>query len=131
MDASGVLDAAASRAALAKLANDPDFSAKCEVLMDLRNITCSMSATDIYELACAMAWPNSALPTHRKIAILVDGRSEFDHASFLALCASNRGLLVAAFVDYDEAGQWLVATLPPDPKDAALQPDRKSVNSDH
>jgi hypothetical protein len=118
MDATGVLDAAASRIALAKLAADPDFSARCEVLMDLRDIKCAMSASDIYELAIAMAWPNAALPTNRKVAILVEGRSEFDHASFLALCATNRGLSVAAFEDYDTAGEWLVATLPTDPKDA-------------
>lgn len=34
----------------------------------------------------------------------------------MALCASNRGLSVAAFDDYDKAGMWLKATLPRDPK---------------
>lgn len=123
MDASGTLDADASRVALAKLAADPDFSAECEVLMDLRGIKCEMSASDIYSLAVAMAWPDPELRTCRKTAVLVEGRTEFDHASFLALCASNRGLNVAAFDDYDKAGGWLRATLPPDPKESAAKYD--------
>ena len=118
MDASGVLDKAASIAALSKLAADPNFSSKCEVLMDLRDIKCTLTASDIYGLAVTMAWPNPALPTHRKIAVLVQGSADFDHASFLALCATNRGLSLAAFDDYDKAGEWLVATLPPDPKES-------------
>ena len=118
MDASGLLDAGASKIALAKLAADPDFSSNCEVLMDLHNVKCALSPSDIYALAIAMAWPDPALPTNKKIAILVDGRMEFDHASFLALCASNRGMSIAAFDEYDKAGAWLRATLPPDPKDS-------------
>lgn len=119
MDASGVLDLHASVSALKRLAMDPGFDSRAEVLLDLRDIECRMSINHIYSLAEAMAWPDPALPTHRKIAILVDGKLEFDHAKFLAMCAENRGLTVAAFDDYDKASQWLNADLPPDPKDTS------------
>ncbi|MBK7470419.1 MAG: hypothetical protein IPO58_03865 [Betaproteobacteria bacterium] len=116
MDASGILDLQRSIIALENLAADPQFDAGSECLLDLRDIKCSMSAMDIFNLAEVMAWPNSALPTHRKIAILVEGHDEFDHAQFLALCAGNRGVNIAAFDDYDTAGEWLSAMLPEDPK---------------
>lgn len=119
LDASGVLDLPASKIALAKLAADPDFDARSEVLIDLRDIKCALSTNDIFDLADALAWPNPALPTHRKIAILVAGHTEFDHASFLEICAGNRGVVLAAFEDYDAAGEWLTATIPPDPKAVA------------
>jgi hypothetical protein len=119
MDATGTLDLSASRIALAKLANDPEFDARSEVLLDLRDVTCAMTMAEIFELAVAMAWPDPSLPTHRKIAVLVaGGLVEFDHAKFLALCASNRGLTIAAFDDYDKAGAWLSTTLPMDTKEA-------------
>ena len=117
MDAAGTLDLSASKAALKKLTEDPEFDAKSEILMDLRDIDCVMTIADIFELANAMAWPNPTLPTFKKVAVLVSGSVEFDHAKFLALCASNRGLRIAAFDDYDKAGDWLVATLPADPKE--------------
>ena len=118
LDASGRLDLAASRNALKDLASDPEFDAKTEVLLDLRDVDCDMSTVDIYDLATYMAWPNPVLPTQKKIAILVAGRTEFDHAKFLEMCVRNRGPRVAAFLDYDQADDWLNAELPEDPKTA-------------
>jgi hypothetical protein len=116
VDAKGVCDLPASKAALEKLAADPQFDSQTEVLLDLRDIECQMSTLDIYELAAFMAGPDPALPTRRKIAVLVDGRSEFDHASFLQMCTANSGIRLAAFDDYDAADDWLSADLPADPK---------------
>ena len=116
VDATGTLDLDASKALLRKLAADPRFDPNKEVLLDLRDIECHLSTLDIYELANFMAWPDPALPTRKKIAILVAGRVEFDHASFLQMCASGNGVRIAAFDDYDKADDWLKADLPPDPK---------------
>ena len=116
MTATGTLDFNASKAALKSLVADPGFDAHCEVLLDLRDIECAMSATDIFELAVHMSSPNPALPTYKKIAVLVAGHSAFDHAHFLEMCAGNRGLKLRAFEAYKNADEWLNADLPDDPK---------------
>jgi hypothetical protein len=117
VDASGLLDLPASKAMLKELASSEEFDGETEVLLDMRDIECHMSTQDIYELAAFMAWPDPALPTHRKIAVLVSGRTEFDHALFLQMCTANSGLRLGVFLDYDAASDWLGADLPPDPKE--------------
>jgi hypothetical protein len=130
MNAAGTLDLIASKAALKSLVADPDFDARCEVLLDLRDIDCAMSVTDIYELAVHMASPNPALPTSKKIAVLVAGHAAFDHAKFLEMCGGNRGLKIGAFVDYANADEWLNADLPADPKNSVPVLKPKPTNSD-
>jgi len=117
VDASGTLDLAASKAALRKLAADPQFDANKEVLLDLRDIDCRLSTLDIYELANFISAPDPAIPTRRKIAVLVSGSVEFDHALFLQMCTAGSGVRLAAFDDYDKADEWLSAELPADPKE--------------
>jgi len=117
MTASGTADLAASKAALKSLADDPDFLQDYEVLLDWRDIDCKMSVTDVFEIATFLANPKTKLPTHKKIAILVSGRHAFDHAKFLEICATNRGVALYAFEDYAKANEWLETTLPADPKD--------------
>lgn len=123
MTADGKLDLLASKTALKSLVAAPGFEASYEVLLDLRDINCSMSVTDIYELAAHMAYPDAALPTRRKIAVLIDSHSPhhlaFDHAKFLEIAAGNRGFQIRAFDDYDRADEWLNADLPADPKEPA------------
>jgi hypothetical protein len=116
VDAEGTLDLPASKGLLKKLAADPTFDAQTEVLLDLRDVNCRMSTLDVYEIASFLAWPDPALPTRKKIAVLVEGRAEFDHALFLEMCTANAGVRLAAFDDYDKANDWLNADLPPDPK---------------
>ena len=45
-----------------------------------------------------------------KLAILTSLGCEFDKVKFLELYASNRGFQVGAFVDFEEALYWLVAS---------------------
>lgn len=130
LTATGTLDLAASKAALHSLTADPGFDARSEVLLDLRDVECAMSVTDIYELAVHMASPNPALPTYTKIALLVAGHAAFDHARFLEMCAGNGGLKIGAFVDYAIADDWLNADLPDDPKDSDPLPKPNPANPD-
>ncbi len=124
MTADGTLDLAASKEALKSIVADPGFDSKCEVLLDLREIDCALTVNDIYHLAEHMAYPNPALPTVKKIAVLVDGPSAtnlaLNHAQFLEVCATNRGLNLHAFGAYSDADAWLNAKLPVDPKELAL-----------
>jgi hypothetical protein len=117
MTSSGTIDLAASKSALKKLAADPEFDKHYEILLDLRNSECEMSVTDVYEIAKDLAWPDPALPTCKKIAVLVSGERAFDHAKFLEVCSANRGVRVGAFEDYEKASEWLDTELPEDPKE--------------
>ena len=114
LTAEGQLDMAASKAALTTVAESSSHDVHAEVLLDLRESICTLSINDIYELASYMASSKTRLPTHEKIAVLVDGKLEFDHAKFLALCAGNRGISIRAFDDFDIASEWLKTTLPPE-----------------
>src|SRR5258706_16286312 len=95
VDAAGPLDLPGSKVALRKLAADPRFDPDMEVLIDLRDVACEMSTLDIYELARDLTSSDPALPTRRKIAVLVSGRSEFDHALFLQTSTATAGIPVA------------------------------------
>ena len=117
MTSSGTIDLVASKAALKSLAADPEFDRHYEVLLDLRDSECELSVLDIYEIATYLAWPDPALPTSKKIAVLVSGHRAFDHAKFLEVCSANRGVQVGAFEDYEKASEWLEADLPKDPKE--------------
>src|SRR5687768_14016699 len=103
MTSSGAVDLDASISALKSLADDPEFLRDYEVLLDWRDIECSMSVSDVFHIATYLANPGTKLPTHKKIAILVSGRLAFDHAQFLELCATNRGVELRAFEDYEKA----------------------------
>jgi hypothetical protein len=113
MDAHGTLDLAASIAALKLLAAAPGFEDSSEVLLDLRDVECEMSTTNIFELAEFMALASTGLAAGRRIAVLVGahrrGHLAFNKAQFLELCADNRGLNVRAFEDPERADEWLNA----------------------
>lgn len=83
-----------------------------------------MSIADVFEIATHLAWPDPALPTRKKIAVLVSGERAFDHAKFLEMCSTNRGIRVGAFEDYEKAGEWLDTDLPEDPKGTDPMPNR-------
>lgn len=124
MTSSGTVDLVASKAALKSLAADPEFEANYEILLDLRDSECDMSIADIFEIATYLAWPDPALPTHKKIALLVSGQRAFDHAKFFQMCSTNRGMQLRAFEDYEKASEWLEVDLPEDPKGTDAMPNR-------
>lgn len=114
LTSSGTIDLAASKAALKDLAADPEYAANYEILLDLRGSACNLSVSDVYEVATYLASPNPAISTSKKIAVLVAGHVAFDHAQFLQLCSTNRGMQVRAFEDYQKASEWLDVRLPDD-----------------
>jgi hypothetical protein len=124
MTSSGTIDLAASKATLGILAADPDYKANYELLLDLRDSECELSLSDVFEIATFMSRLDPALPSRKKIAVLVSGQAAFDHAQFLELCSRNRGIEVSAFEDYEKASEWLDADLPEDPKEADAMPER-------
>ena len=125
MTSSGTIDLAGTKSALKKLAADPEFDRHYEVLLDLRNSECEMTVMDVYEIAKDLAWPDPALPTRKKIAVLVSGQRAFDHAKFLEVCSANRGVQVGAFEDYEKASEWLDTELPEDPKETEQEGNKR------
>lgn len=123
LTARGTLDLAASKAALRSLVSAPDFGACSEVLLDLRDVECEMSASNIHELAKHMTWHIPTLYDDHRIAILVKphrpGKLAFNHPLFRELCSHSRGFNLCAFEDYDQAIDWLNVVLPLDAYETA------------
>lgn len=103
----GELDLNATKSALRELTSIPEYTELYELLIDLRGVDCNLSVTDIYDIASCLAWPDPALTTLKKIAVLVQPGEPFDHAEFLELCANNRGMQIKAFSENTAAVDWL------------------------
>ena len=81
-----------------------------EVVMDLRELTTNMTASDINELLSVLNHVGSW--STWKIAIVYRPKDDFDRAKFFELCAQNRGYQVGAFQDFEEAITLCVNLLP-------------------
>ena len=102
----GELDLAESEAVLAAIVRSGGNLEDFEILIDTRNATGVMSATDLWFLAERAARHREVF--RRKTAVLCP-LDRFDRARFFALCADNRGLNVQAFTSYEQAMEWLIA----------------------
>lgn len=100
-----------------RIINARDFvAAKPDGLLDLeesekilREAASTLSATDLWYLADRLVrYPKTFAG---RTAILCPSE-RFDHASFFALCAENKGIDMQAFTSYEEAMVWLNAGRP-------------------
>ena len=107
MTATGSFDLIGSKFALKSAALEPSFSAQKEILVDLRDIECTMSTFDVYELAQNLAFPNPALDTSKRIAVLIGGSGRFTHAQFEQLAKKTPN--IRAFEELKSADRWLHA----------------------
>jgi hypothetical protein len=107
LTANGTLDLDESKIMIDKLVSNPEYQSHYEILMDLRDTECELTIIEIYTLVSYMVWPDPALPTRRKIAVVVRSMQELDGAKFMELCANNRSLHIKAFSDLDESITWL------------------------
>ena len=104
----GELDYAESLKIIRKVATENKNSVQKNMLVDLRNVISVVTTSEIYELV-------SELSSHReqfskKIALLYGSNFDAEKIRFLEMCANNRGFLINAFTDYDEAVSWLTKT---------------------
>jgi len=75
-----------------------------DILVDTREAASALSATDLWFLADRLVrYPKTFAG---KTALLCP-TERFDHASFFALCAGNKGIDMQAFTSYEEAMKWL------------------------
>jgi len=110
--AKGTMNFRNAKKAMAEIATDPRYQETFEVLLDITQVENHLNLVDIFELASALERPNSILPTHRKIAIVVDNGKTLDQAEFLKLCAQNRGVNIQWFASMSAAEAWLDADIP-------------------
>lgn len=79
-----------------------------DLLIDFRRTTGRLSLVDITELIDVMIEHRDSFRS--KIAILTTPGVKFENAQFAALYADNRGFKVAAFTDFEETMNWLMAS---------------------
>jgi hypothetical protein len=77
-----------------------------EVLVDTRHVSGALAATDLWRLADKLVHYRHTFA--HKTAILCP-LEKFDHSTFFALCAENRGFNIRAFTSYEDAMEWLLS----------------------
>src|SRR5947207_15116561 len=77
-----------------------------EVLVDIREVSGRLSASDIWMLTEKLVRLRESFA--RRTAILCP-LERFDHARFFALCAENKGFNIQAFTSSEDAMEWLIA----------------------
>ncbi|HEU0179610.1 MAG TPA: hypothetical protein VFV58_35720 [Blastocatellia bacterium] len=77
-----------------------------DILIDARQKSGFLTLADIAELVEVMLEHRDSFRS--KLAILAIPGLGFDHAKFMELYANNRGFHVAAFMDFEEAMNWLM-----------------------
>jgi len=103
--ATGVLDFAASKQAILDIASQIKQPGEYEVLVDTRGAEVILSISDLYDLGVALAdHPSLRLS---KIGLLTP-KGAVDNAGFLETVASNRGVRIKAFTNFEQAITWLV-----------------------
>ena len=97
LHATGHVDLASSKDALTHFVAGQGIGARSDVVLDLRDGECEMTATDAFKLAEFMALPIEVPLPSRKIAVLIgkqqQGYSSFNSAQFLALCAGEEATM--------------------------------------
>jgi hypothetical protein len=101
----GELDLQASKDGLAQIARYGAHYHDYTVLIDLREVTTSLSNSDIYELGAHLGRYGETF--NRRTAILVRSDGDLDKVIVFEDVAQNRGFWVRAFVSFEEAILWL------------------------
>jgi hypothetical protein len=109
LQASGRLDLESTKRAIDRLVSDSGYDEQYQVLMDLRNVECNLLVSEIREIAAYLAQPDPALPTYRRVAVVVTGQSNLEPAELFAMYAHHRGMWIRAFDDIEQAQRWLDA----------------------
>ncbi len=85
----------------------PEYSQFLEVLFDLREADCFLSVPDIHELTRFAAWPGNALPSCRRVAVVMPESSNPNHVRLFISSARDRGLSIRSFSTMAEACNWM------------------------
>lgn len=105
-----ILDLAAGREVIQRLAAITETEAASPILLDVRDIACQLSYASILALVQDMMGEHRGAFS-QKIAVLHHQCGKEDNAEFLKLCAGNRGFQVQTFLDEGAAVQWLTGAI--------------------
>src|SRR5215510_6350080 len=98
-----------AKQSLLRLAWENPAPRQYDVLIDVRGASGSLSFVDITELVQVMIENRDSFRS--RLAILTSLGRQFDNAKFMELYAGNRGFRVGAFEDFEEALNWLAASV--------------------
>lgn len=105
-DVQGQPDLAASRQILEELAAAGGADPGRDILLDVRDTGAPvLTSVDLFELV--QVFRKLGLGVLNRIAILRRVKDEFDRARFFEMLATDRGLNVAVFEDFEPAFTWL------------------------
>jgi hypothetical protein len=108
LDADGHFEKEESRRALQRIAKACVDRGINTALLDVRDARGELSLADVYKLACA--FQEMGFRRDHRLAILHPFHGE--RAAFFAMCATERGWQVQAFVEFEEAMEWLAEVKP-------------------
>ena len=78
-----------------------------EILVDTREVSGMLSATDLWMLAERLARYRRTFSRRTAVICPIE---KFDHTRFFSLCADNHGFNIQAFTSNEDAMEWLLGT---------------------
>jgi hypothetical protein len=105
LTATGTLDHVGSLKAVLDIVSLMEMCGDCGVMVDTRGGQVHLSVTELYQLGVELASHPSLRSS--KIALLAPV-TRADWARFLETVASNRGIAMEVFTDFEAAMTWLV-----------------------
>lgn len=120
----GIINLKTSRQLLVDIAKSEHEPVDYDLLIDFRDTKWQMSTFDLYQLAQELVLHGNTF--RNKVALLVNPGVNFDSAEFLETCSHNRGFFVDAFIDFENAMRWILASEDA-PKNNVL-PDKGRAN---
>ena len=90
---------------LAEIAQAGDGLDDFAVLIDTREVSGALSATELWTLAEKLVKFRHTFAKHTAVLCPIE---KFDRTRFFALCAENYGFNIRAFTSYEDAMEWLI-----------------------
>jgi hypothetical protein len=101
----GEVDLKESKKVLGQLAEMLGLMGNYELLLDVREAHGNMQQAELEELVLELVRHKDVF--RNKIAVITRDDEQFNKAVFVEMCANIDGLTVAAFIDFEEAINWL------------------------
>jgi hypothetical protein len=102
----GIVNVTTTRKLLAEIAKAHQNQSDYEMVVDLRGTESHMSVIEVYQLAAELCQHGDTF--RRKVALIVTPGHNYERACFFETCSFNRGFMIKAYSDYEEAIRWIL-----------------------